>query len=52
MLTWSADNQFAIIGCARLQRPRALAPDTLPTSTGLWTEALNGNRIDVYFQAV
>jgi hypothetical protein len=41
MLTWSADDQFAIIGCAQLLKLRALARDTLPTSTAPWTEALN-----------
>lgn len=42
MLTWSADNQFAITGCARLLKLRALARDMLLISTALWTEAPNG----------
>lgn len=45
MLTWNADGQFAIIGCAQLRKLRALARDTLPTNTGPWTEALNKDRI-------
>lgn len=49
MLTWSADNQFAIIGCAQLLRLRALARDMPPTSTGPWTEAPNGTRICGFF---
>ena len=49
MLTWNADDQFAIIGCAQLRELRALAPDTLPSSTGPWTEALECNRIDASF---
>jgi hypothetical protein len=45
MLTSIADNQFAIIGYARLLKLRALALVILPTSTGLWTEALNGTQL-------
>jgi hypothetical protein len=44
MLTWNADGQFAIIGCAQLRKLRALARDMLPTNTGPWTEALNKDR--------
>jgi len=49
MLTWNADNQFAIIGCAQLQKLRALARDMLPTGTAPWIEALNGTRIGASF---